>query len=182
LVLSGSSITGVTGIVRHSTGVPYAKAGSPRWHDPSIDRVRARDAAALTVVLALAGVALQAKYTFETTRDSLRALTGPGPTRTQRELGAVIDGRLVQPMLELRRVIPREATFAVRVGLEPPVDSSLLEAIPPLLKYWLLPRRYTDDAHAADWVITFHHPSDTLGVTIRRDIALGPDVHAVEVA
>ena len=56
-------------------------------------------------VLALAEVALQAKYTFETTRESLRALTGPG------------------------RVIPRRATFAVRVGLEPPVDSSLLEAI-----------------------------------------------------
>ena len=149
---------------------------------PMGKRARARDAAVLTVVLAFAGVALQAKYTYETTRDSVRALGGPGPTRTQRELGAVIDGRLEQPMLALRRVIPRDAIFAVRVGLEPPVDSSLLDAIPPLFRYWLLPRRYTDDAHAADWVITFHHPSDTLGVTIRRDVALGPDVHAVEVA
>jgi hypothetical protein len=136
----------------------------------------------LVVALGFAGVTLQARDTFQTTWESLRALAQPGPTRSQRELGAVIDGRFAQPMLALRNVIPRDATFAVRVGLEPPVDSSILDAIPPLLTYWLLPRRYTDDAHAAEWVITFHHPSETLGVKIRRDISLGRDFHAVEVA
>ena len=136
----------------------------------------------MIVLLALAGAVLQARDTFDTTSESLRALSQPAPSRDQRELGAVIDQRLGQPMLALRNVVPLDATFAVRVGLEPPVDSSVLDAIPPLLKYWLLPRRYTDDAHAADWVITFHHPSATLGVTVRREISLGPDVAAVEVA
>ena len=54
--------------------------------------------------------------------------------------------------------------------------------MPPLFTYWLLPRRYTEDAHAADWVITYNHPASTLGVQIRRQFDLGDGVGAVEVA
>jgi hypothetical protein len=50
------------------------------------------------------------------------------------------------------------------------------------MRYWLLPRRYSDDIHDVDWVITFHHPSESLGVPVRREVGLGPDANAVEVA
>ena len=79
-------------------------------------------------------------------------------------------------MFALRQIIPRNATFAVRVGVNPPVEGIILQAVPLLFQYWLLPRRYTDDAHAADWVITFNHPAATLGVAIRHVFRLSASV------
>ena len=54
----------------------------------------------------------------------------------------------------------------------------------PLLfvAYWLLPRRYTTDLHDADWIVTIHASTERLDVAAEREIGLGPDANAVEVA
>src|SRR2546428_12891978 len=138
-----------------------------------MSRVSVREAAALIVALALIGVATRA---WETAQSGWQSLRSPTPSRTERELGSVLNGRMNGALLKARRIMPRNATFAVRVGLDPPaVDGSVLDAITGLFRYWLLPRRFTPDSHAADWVVTFHHSSETLGVRIRREIGLGPD-------
>ena len=119
---------------------------------------------------------------WETAQSGYQSLASPTPSRSDRELGDALGGSLNGALLASRRVIPRNATFSVRVGLTPPADGSILEAIPGLFRYWLLPRRYTDDAHAVKWVITFNHPAETLGVSVRKVIPLGPGVNVVEVA
>jgi hypothetical protein len=134
--------------------------------------------AAVIVALAFAGIALRAWDTGQASYDTLGAATPPA---SQREVGPLVDQALAKPLLEARKLIPRSATFAVRVGTDPPVDGDILQAVPLLFQYWLLPRRYTDDAHHADWVITYHHPVSTLGVIVRHAYRLGPYVSAVEV-
>ena len=72
----------------------------------------------MIVLLALAGAVLQARDTFDTTSESLRALSQPAPSRDQRELGAVIDPRLGQPMLALRGTMSPPGTL--RLNVSPP--------------------------------------------------------------
>jgi hypothetical protein len=141
-------------------------------------RISAKEVAAVIVALAFAAIALRA---WNTGQSSYHAVQVGAPSETQRELGPLVDQSLAKPLLAARRVIPREDTFAVRVGLSPPVDGYILQAVPLLFQYWLLPRRYTNDSHAADWVITFNHPAGTLGVVIRRVVKLSRSVSAVEV-
>ena len=133
----------------------------------------------MIVVLALALVALPA---WGAVQSGYEALTNSAPTRTQREVGGFDNGRFDDALLASRRVIPRDATFSIRVGQSPPIDSSVLEAVTGLFRYWLLPRRYNENTRAVDWVITFHHPAETLGVAIRKVVPLGLDTNAVEVA
>ena len=142
-------------------------------------RISAKETAALTVVLALTVVAVRA---WETAQSGYQAIGSPASPRAQRELGSYGGGFFDTALLASRRVIPRDATFSIRVGESPPIDGSLLEAVPGLFRYWLLPRRYNEDTRAVDWVITFHHPADTLGVAIRKVVPLGPHTDAVEVA
>jgi hypothetical protein len=144
-----------------------------------VSRISVKEAAAVIVVLALAVVALRA---WQTAQSGYQALTGPVPTRTQRELGSFDSGRFDVALLASRRVIPRTATFSIRVGQSPPIDSSVLEAVTGLFRYWLLPRHYNENTRAVDWIITFHHPAETLGVAIRKVVPLGLDTDAVEVA
>jgi hypothetical protein len=145
----------------------------------TLPRRPVREAAAVFVALALVGVGLRV---WETAQSGYQSLTSPAPSRSDREIGNVLGGSLNGALLASRRVIPRNATFSVRVGLTPPVDSSTLSAIPGLFRYWLLPRRYRNDAHAVKWVITFNHPAETLGVSVRKVIPLGAGVTVVEVA
>ena len=142
-------------------------------------RISAKQAAALTVVLAFTVVAVRA---WETAQSGWEAIGNPAAPRVQRELGSYSGGFFDAALLASRRVIPRDATFSIRVGLDPPIDSSFLEAFPGLFRYWLLPRRFNEDTRAVDWVITFHHPAETLGVPIRRVVPLGLYTDAVEVA
>jgi hypothetical protein len=143
-----------------------------------MSRVPVREAVAVVVTLALIGVATRA---WETAQSGWETVRHRAPPRSEREFGGVLGGRMDFALAKARRIIPRDATFAVRVGYDPPVDSSIVEAIPGLFQYWLLPRRYTPDSHSAQWVVTFHHSSETLGVPIRREIGLGPDANLVEV-
>jgi hypothetical protein len=140
--------------------------------------VPVKEAAAVIVALALIGVATRAKETAQSGWGSIRS---PAPSLTDREFGGVLGDRMNFALTKASRIIPRDATFAIRTGQDPPVDSAIVQAIPPLFEYWLLPRRYTPDVHAAQWVITFHHSSEAMGVPIRKEIGLGPDANLVEV-
>jgi hypothetical protein len=143
-----------------------------------VSRISVKETVAVIVVLALVSVA---HATWETARSGYQTLTRPGPPLSERELGDILGGDLDVALLSSRRVIPLGQTFSIRVGQEPPVDQAVQDAATGLFRYWLLPRRYNVNTRAVDWVITFHHPAETLGVPIRRVIPLGKDTNAVEV-
>ena len=79
-----------------------------------------------------------------------------------------------------RSLIPRNATYSVAIGNGPEPDI-VREGLAPLLWYALLPRRYTSDLSSAQFVITWDHPSETLGVPVKRETGVGPDGNVVEV-
>jgi hypothetical protein len=77
------------------------------------------------------------------------------------------------------QTIPRDATYSIVVGKDPPVaDPRLIRLI---YHFWLLPRRYTTRPSAAQWVIAYHRPSESLGVRYTQEVGLGPFVNAVKV-
>lgn len=133
----------------------------------------------MLVAVALVTVSYQA---WQTARSGWQSIPAQAPPRSDRELGVVLGGSLNGALREARLVIPRDSTFALRVGFSPPVDSGVLDAIEGLFRYWLLPRRYTDDTRVVKWVITFHHPAETLGVSVLKVIPIGPYTNIVEVA
>lgn len=80
-----------------------------------------------------------------------------------------------------RESIPAGATVAVVVGPPSVLDPGVAAAVPGTMCDWLLPRRCVSEIASADWVITYHVPSESLPVK-GREIGLGPDANAVEVA
>lgn len=85
-------------------------------------------------------------------------------------------------MLErAREVIPEDAHYAVVLGPSIPLDANQTVGIPQFLRYWLLPRTFEDEADDADWVIAYGQSAETLGVAVKREVALAELVNAVEV-
>ncbi len=78
-------------------------------------------------------------------------------------------------------IIPRNAVYSVVVGNEPPTSADFHELLPFLFQYWLLPRRYTPDVHAAGWVISYSHPSETLGVRYSEELNISPTANVIKV-
>jgi hypothetical protein len=135
--------------------------------------------AVAVVVVALVSVQGRARETLESGR---QALSTSMPSRAERELGSPpLGGMETEPLVLARRLIPTDATYAVVVGDVTPLPQYLHEGLPILFEYWLLPRKQSTDVRKVDWIITFHQPSESLGVPIRREVGLGPDANAVEV-
>jgi hypothetical protein len=80
---------------------------------------------------------------------------------------------------DARRTIPPGATYAIVVGQDPPGADA--ELVTDVLRFWLVPRHYTTDLAAAQWVIAYHHASETLGVPYTQEIGLGPNANVVKV-
>jgi hypothetical protein len=117
-------------------------------------------------------------------RGAARSLRDRPPARSLAERELVVAYNISVPpevLLGAARVIPRNATYAIAVGNSPPVASFQVSGIPSLLEYWLLPRRWTADLRKAAWIVSYNHPSETLGVRVKREIPLAPTVNAVEV-
>jgi hypothetical protein len=132
------------------------------------------------VVVALVSVRTRAMETLESGYQTVRTST---PSFTDRDLGSPpLGGIETQPMLLAPRLIPADATYTLVVGDITPLPPYIHQGLPHLMRYWLLPRRYSDDIHDVDWVITFHQSSERLGVPVRHEFGLGPDANAVEVA
>jgi hypothetical protein len=143
-----------------------------------MSRVSAREAVAVVVAVALVGVGYQAWQTGVSGWQSLH--THPPPLQ-QRELGGVLYGSMDAAIAKATRIIPRGALYSIATGDSPPPDPSFAEAVPGVFRYFLLPRRYTPDVHQARWIVTFHHPSETLGVPVAREIPLAQYANLVEV-
>jgi hypothetical protein len=78
-------------------------------------------------------------------------------------------------------LIPRDATYSVAVGDGPDIPGIVHDGLAQMLWYALLPRRYTSDFQSAQYIVTWDHPSESLGVRVKRETGIGPDGNVVEV-
>ncbi len=82
-------------------------------------------------------------------------------------------------LVHAAQAIPRDATYTVVVGNDPPVE--LPGDVDAAFRFWLPPRHYTEHVADAEWIVAFHVSSENLGVPVAQEIGLGPAVNAVEV-
>jgi hypothetical protein len=106
-------------------------------------------------------------------------LNGPSYLVRDADLDPLSYFASTQALVLARETIPSDATYAVVVGNNPPVADA--GGIKLVFRFWLFPRKYTRRLAAADWVIAYHHSSETLGVPYENEIGLGPDASAVQV-
>lgn len=93
--------------------------------------------------------------------------------------GADIDTRV---LLEADRLIPLDATFAVVTGPAVRVSTPVtLDAVPPSVAFWLLPRRRVPDAGSADWVVSYGADVDALGVEVARVVEVADGIAIAQV-
>ena len=76
-----------------------------------------------------------------------------------------------------RQTIPPDASYAIVAG-DSIHDPGTLKLI---FRLWLLPRRYVRTPKAAQWVIAYERPSESLGVPYTQEIGLAPEVNVVKV-
>ena len=133
------------------------------------------------VVVAVALVVAAARLP-EYLRLAWDTVDAPGKPLEQRDLGFALGWQSRQAMTAAARVLPRDATYTVVLGDSPPLSALERDGVVTFLRYWLLPRRYTPDLRQAQWVIAYHHSSETIGVPYRREIGLAPYVNTFRVA
>jgi hypothetical protein len=78
-----------------------------------------------------------------------------------------------------RQLIPPRARYAVVVGNDPPVPDPALIRI--VFDMWLVPRAYTNVPAEAQWIIAYHHSSESIGVPYESETGVAPDVNVLEV-
>jgi hypothetical protein len=108
------------------------------------------------------------KYSFES----------PNPLVRDADLDPLALYVPTEALVRARETIPAGATYAVVVGNDPPVAAP--GDVVTAFRFWLPPRRYTSRLSEAEWVIAYHHSSETLGVDVSRELGLSPGVNAVE--
>ena len=143
-----------------------------------VRRFSLRDATAVIGLLALVAALSRVPHIGRLGWD--RAST-PAHSTQDRELAALILAQDPNLFLRAAKIIPLDATYSVVVGNSPPTNVDLTQGIPLLYQYWLLPRHFTNDVHDADWVITYDHSSETLGVRYSEEIGIGPTSNIVKV-
>jgi hypothetical protein len=137
----------------------------------SLRRFSIRDAAVVISVLALIAAASQIPVIA---RSGWSHLTEHVPSTTNRELAALVYSQAPNStFLAATRDIPRNALYSVVVGEDPPNPAGFDVAIPGMFQYWLLPRRYTKNIHKAQYVISWHHSSETLGIRYSEELGIG---------
>lgn len=144
-----------------------------------------RPAHSITAVICAVFVALSllaaATEAIPALRHAYDSLTAPSRSATEKELTPAYDMLSTQFLLLARKTIPQDAVYSIVVGDTPETQPLLHEAIRPLVSYWLLPRRFTEDLDAAEWIVTYHESSEDLGVPIAKEIGLGPEGNVVQV-
>ena len=81
------------------------------------------------------------------------------------------------------QLMPEDALYAIAIGDQYAVADHGIGVL-QALNYFLLPRRWTFDVREAEWIITWGHSSETLGVRIEREWGLStgpPGVNLVKV-
>lgn len=128
----------------------------------------------------LAWPALQLPELVGDTRDSWRERP---PSRTERELRPVDSLALPREVaLRADELIPRDATYVVALGSGANLTSAQQIGIPDLLHYWLLPRRWTADVAAAEWVIAVSDAGSTLPIEPGSSVEIAPGYAVAKVA
>jgi hypothetical protein len=145
----------------------------------SLRRFSIRDGAVVIAVLALIGAASQVPVIA---RSGWSHLNQTVPSTTDRELQAVVYSQAPNStFLTAAKDIPLNALYSVVVGEDPPNPAGFTVAIPGMFQYWLLPRRFTKNIHKAQYVISWHHSSETLGIKYSEELPIGDDSNIVKV-
>jgi hypothetical protein len=108
-----------------------------------------------------------------------RSFCTPTPLVRDADLDPMAQFVPTATLVHAARTIPPDATYAIVVGNDPPVE--LPGDVRAAIRFWLVPRRYVERAADADWVIAYHTSSEGLGVKVGRELGLSPYVNAVEV-
>ena len=135
--------------------------------------------AVVSLLLAAAALGAAVVHLPKSLRQTQRQVdTNAGLTRVEREL-APTRAYAIHADLALRAadVIPRNGVFYVATG-----GQSGSGGGPPFYAYWLLPRRHTDDVHAAGWIVSWGADPARLGVKTKvvADLGGGAEVLRVE--
>ena len=78
-------------------------------------------------------------------------------------------------------LIPLDATYAVVVGTTLPLNSAQRIAVPDMLHYWLLPRRWLENPESVQWVIAYGAPTETIELRFRSQTEVSPGIVVAEV-
>lgn len=91
-------------------------------------------------------------------RAEIRQLEASQPLA--RELrGASYVGVDTRVFVAARRLLPKDATYAVLTGPDAPAPTpATLDAVRPFAAFWLLPRHQTADPRRAEWVVSYGRP------------------------
>jgi hypothetical protein len=117
-------------------------------------------AAVLLAAVALLAALKQLPSSLRSTQAQTE--TNGGLSLLDRELAPARETGVHQDLaLRAAALIPRNAVFYVATGGGP---GSV--AAPSFYAYWLLPRRRTDTAGAADWIVSFGADPASLGVKV----------------
>jgi hypothetical protein len=133
--------------------------------------------ACLIVALELTAAATHAVHDV---RAGLRAARKPAAPVEAADFDPFATYAMPQALVNARRVIPPDATYAIVTGSQLSVVQRQRAAA--AFELALLPRAFTPDRHKAQWVIAYQMPSEGLGVHYSREIGLGPGVQVVEVS
>jgi hypothetical protein len=141
---------------------------------PVAARIRSgRSAAAgLIAVVALGAAVVELPHSLRSAQRQVAA--NAGLSLEQREL-APARAYNVNESLALRagELLPRDAVFYVATG-----DGPGATAAPPFYAFWLLPRRHTDQAAAAQWIVDAGADASRLGVkaSVVADLGGGAEI------
>jgi hypothetical protein len=135
------------------------------------------------LVVAIAVVALElaaaAGVIGNYARVGWRSANAPTPIVRDADLDPLAQFVPTAALVYAAQTIPRDATYTVVVGQDPPVEQP--GDVEAAFRFWLPPRTYTPHAADADWVVAYHASSEDLGVAVKREVGLAPAVNAVEV-
>jgi hypothetical protein len=143
-----------------------------------------RVAAAVVAAVALGGALYRVPALVRISHQSLKQ---PDVSLEQADLDPLQYFVSIGALVSAENTIPRGQTWTIVVGNDPPLGTSpaqivdLKTAIPPIFRMWLLPLRYTPKLHQAQWVIVYHHPSNTLGIRYSKQIYLSWDANLLKV-
>ena len=79
-------------------------------------------------------------------------------------------------------LIPLDATYAVVVGTTLPLTATERIAVPDLLHYWLLPRRWRENPDGVEWVIAYGAPTELIDARFASQTEVSPGIVVAEVA
>ncbi|MBV8081029.1 MAG: hypothetical protein JO186_11725 [Actinobacteria bacterium] len=134
--------------------------------------------AAGVAVIALIGAAAEVPTAV---RAAHAAFTARGESWNSGEYGPSVAWETTEEVQNAIKTLPPNAVYTIVLGNQPPLSSFEQTGILPLFRYFLLPRRYTPRLRDAQWVITYHHSSETVGVPYKKEIPLGPDGNTFKV-